>query len=156
MTGFIGFFLIQCATTLSSSLLHTRTHTHTATHTHQSPQSSLHCRCLVAASTADVPLPLFPNCPRPQLPASQCNNSQRLNRTISRTHRSLGTQRTENICPLLQCNCCLVIAWCIPLLRTQPSAHRRRKHHSSVVVYGPVPSNGRLLWLYNYYSEWIC
>jgi hypothetical protein len=32
----------------------------------------------------------------------------------------------------------------------------RRKHHSSVVVYGPLPSNGRLLWFHNSCFQEIC
>jgi hypothetical protein len=50
------------------------------THKHYCPQPRLHCRCLIAASKGGPsPYSAFPNCPRPQLPASHSNNSQQLN-----------------------------------------------------------------------------
>jgi hypothetical protein len=65
---YLLYTLIQCMTTLDSSLLHT----------HWCPQSCLHYRCLLAASNGRrSPSSGFPNCPQPQLPASHSNNSQR-------------------------------------------------------------------------------
>jgi hypothetical protein len=47
----------------------------------------LHSRCLVAASNGGrSPFSGFPNYPRPQLPASNSNSSQRLNFGSSLTH----------------------------------------------------------------------
>jgi hypothetical protein len=43
--------------------------------------------------------------------------------------------RVENTIPLLQCNCCLSMAWHIPLLHAQPSAWSLQKQHYSVIVY---------------------
>jgi hypothetical protein len=66
--------LLQHVTTLYSSLSHTHTHTH------KCPQSRHHCPCLVAAFNGRrPPSSRFLKCPRPQLPASAINSSQRLN-----------------------------------------------------------------------------
>jgi hypothetical protein len=52
--------------------------------THLCLQSRLHCRYLLAASNGGrFPSFEFPNCPRPQLEASNSNNSQRLNPTLT-------------------------------------------------------------------------
>jgi hypothetical protein len=67
--------LIQHVTTLYSSLLHT----------HWCPQSCLHCDRLLAASNSRCSSSGFPNCPRPQLPASNSNSSQWLNPSSSLT-----------------------------------------------------------------------
>jgi hypothetical protein len=75
-------------TTLYSTLLHT--------HTYNSPQSRLHCRCLVAASNGGrLPTSRLPNCPRPQLPASHSNSPQRLNPSSPLTS-PLTLQPTDN------------------------------------------------------------
>jgi hypothetical protein len=72
MTGFTGLFDTACDYTL---LLHCYTHTFLY------PQSRLHCRCLVEASNRGrSPFSVFPNYPRPKLPASHSNSSRRLNR----------------------------------------------------------------------------
>jgi hypothetical protein len=71
-----------------SSLLHTHTHARTSrrtkahrdTNTHTCPQSHLYFRCLVKAFNGGYfSSSAFPNCPQPQLPASNSNGSQRLN-----------------------------------------------------------------------------
>jgi hypothetical protein len=44
-------------------------------YTHTCPQSCLHCRCFIAAfNRSHSPSSGIPNCPRPQLPASNSNN----------------------------------------------------------------------------------
>jgi hypothetical protein len=105
--------------------------------------------CLVAASNSGrSPSSGFPNYPPPQLPASHSDSSQQLNPsgyladwlTNQLTHEpndsspltaclsglnslySPGMDDTENTVPLLQCSCCLAMAWHIPLLCAQPSA----------------------------------
>jgi hypothetical protein len=94
--------------------VHSFTVTHTHTHTY--PQSRLHCRCLVAASNGErPPSPGFPNGPRPQLPASNSNSSQRLNRSGCLTHW------------LTDCNC-----WLVLLIISRHGLHR--KHRYSVAV----------------------
>jgi hypothetical protein len=67
---------------------HARARTHTHTHTHTSVYSHVFTsRCLVATSNGGrSPSSGFPNCPRPQLPASHSNSSQRLNLS-SPTHQ---------------------------------------------------------------------
>jgi hypothetical protein len=84
-------------------------------------------RCLVAASNVErSPSSGFPKCPRPQLPASNSNGSQQLNRSSRLTH-SVTNQLI------------LVITfWHGP----------HRKHISSVAVYRPLPSNGRCIVAY--------
>jgi hypothetical protein len=60
------------------------------------------------------PSSVFPNCPRPQLPASKSNSSQQLNPSGYLTHlliqitdlQYLGTESVENTSPLLSCSCC--------------------------------------------------
>jgi hypothetical protein len=42
----------------------------------------------------------------------------------------------------------------IPLLLAQPPARTVRKNHSSVVIHWPLLSNGRLLWLHSFCSDW--
>jgi hypothetical protein len=75
VTGFTGLFDTKRVTTFYSSLLHT------------SFQSRLHCRCLVSASNGGrSPSSGYPNCPRPQLPASNSNSSQGLNRSSPLTN----------------------------------------------------------------------
>jgi hypothetical protein len=69
--------LMQLVTALHKSLSHTDKCSQ--------PRSSL--RCLVAASNGrHSPSSGFPNCPRPQLPASNSNCSHRLNCNSSLTH----------------------------------------------------------------------
>jgi hypothetical protein len=81
------YSLIQCMTTLYSSLLHP----------HWCLQSQLHWHCLVAASSGGhSPSFGFPNCPRPQLPASHSNSSQQLNPSSYLTH-SLTDQLTAKL-----------------------------------------------------------
>jgi hypothetical protein len=95
---------------------------HTSAHSHVFTS-----RCFVAASKGRrYPSSGFPNCLRPQLPASHSNSSQRLNSSSYITN-SLTHQPTHWFSPLTNCNLQVV------LLIT--SWHgQRRKHRSSFVV----------------------
>jgi hypothetical protein len=123
---------IQCATTLHNSLLYMREHTCTHTHTHK----SVHCHvfiscCLVAASNGGHSLSSgFPNYPRPQLPASNSNSSQRLNYSGSLTNSVTLQPANSTQLTLL-------------LITTRHRPHR--KHAFSIAIYGPLPSIGRCL-----------
>jgi hypothetical protein len=120
---------------------------------------------VVAFNGGRSPSSGFLNCPWLQLPASHSNSSQ-LNPSAYLTYRLLfktqpnslygpTTDCRENTVPLLQCNCCLAMAWhfhcCV-------SSHRHGLHrrHHSCVVYRLLHSNGWLLWLHNSCSEQIC
>jgi hypothetical protein len=79
--------------------------------------------CLVAASNGGrSPSSGFPNCPRPQLPASHSNSSH-LNTSC---YNSLSHSFSPNL---------------FALITSRQGPHR--KHHSSLAVYGPLSSNGR-------------
>jgi hypothetical protein len=119
-----------CVAEVNLTLLNTRT----------SIQSRLHFRCLVAASKSGFSLFCgFPNSPRPQLPASNSNNSRQLNPSSLLTH-SLTHSPT---------NSSLVL-----FVTSRHGPHRR--HRSSVakqllrscwgsheIATQPLPSNGR-------------
>jgi hypothetical protein len=65
-------------------------------YTLECPQPRLHCRCLVTAFNSErSPSSPFPNCPRPQLPASNSNTSQRLNLSTRLTN-SVTHQQTNS------------------------------------------------------------
>jgi hypothetical protein len=93
MIGFIGLFDIALDYTLQLIITHT--------HTHYCPHSRLHCRCLLAASNRVCsPSSGFPNHPWPQLPASNSNSTQRLNRNSSLTDsptNSLTHEPTDSL-----------------------------------------------------------
>jgi hypothetical protein len=121
----IGFSeLLQLVTTSKDYAL-TILHTSQITigHTRSSQSVTVFTsHCLVIASNSGCfPSSGFPNCPQPQLPASHSNNSQQLNPSGH----------------LTKCNSQL-------LLLTTTQHRPRGKHHSSVVVYGPLPSNCQL------------
>jgi hypothetical protein len=121
MIGFIGLFERACDYTLQFTI----THTHSIIHSHISIN-----RYTVAASNDGRSSSFgFPNYPRPQLPASHNNSSQRLNNSSSLinsqtdlvTHQTInwtqlpltncpayniGTDHTENTVPLSRCNRC--------------------------------------------------
>jgi hypothetical protein len=78
MTGFIGLF--DTARDYTLQFLHTHTRARTHARTLWCPQSRLHSGCLVAVSNGGrFSSSVFPNCPCPQLLASNSNSSQRLN-----------------------------------------------------------------------------
>jgi hypothetical protein len=115
-TGFIGLF--DTARDYTSQF--TITHTHTSIHNHV-----FSSRCLVADSNdGRSPSSRFSNSPRPQLPASHGNSSQRL---------------------YLSCSLILWLTQRNSLLANCP-AHNisagttTRKHRSSVAVYRPLSS----------------
>jgi hypothetical protein len=119
--------------------LHFTVHYYTHTHTHTSVHSHIFTsRCSVATSNGGrSPCSGFPHYPRPQLPVSHSNSSQRLNLSSSLinsvTHQPtdcntvritlqlavanwpclqhLGTDHVKNAVPLLQCNCCVCVCW---------------------------------------------
>jgi hypothetical protein len=86
------------------------------------------CLCLVAASNGERSTSCgFPNYPRPQLPASHSNSSQRLNCSSSLTNST-----NSSITPLANSS--------LTVLRIISRHGLHRKHRSSVAVYGPVSS----------------
>jgi hypothetical protein len=81
MIGFIELYNLQS----------TITHTHTIVHSHVSTS-----RFSVAASNGGrPPSSAFPNCPQPQLPASNSNSSQRLNRSCPVTNSPTNPPLTQ-------------------------------------------------------------
>jgi hypothetical protein len=77
-----------------SAWLHFTVHYYTHTHTHTSVHSHVFTsRYLIAASNGGhYPYSGLPNFPRPQLPASHSNSSQRLNSAVPELTRSLTNQ----------------------------------------------------------------
>jgi hypothetical protein len=150
--------LIESVTTFYTSLLHTYTHiyTHSSIHSHVFTSS-----CSVAASNGGrSPFSGFPNSPRPKLPASNSNSTQRLNRSSSLTHwltQSL-TSKFNSYWLTPPANLLLTnwhgprrkyrSSFSVQLLLSGDDVLRcclqnnrhgmRRKHHSSVAVYRPL------------------
>jgi hypothetical protein len=82
MVGYIGFFDTARDYSLQFIITHTRARVRTSVHCHVFTS-----RYSVAASNGwCFPSSGFPNYPRPQLPASNSNRTQRLNRNIPLTH----------------------------------------------------------------------
>jgi hypothetical protein len=88
------------------SRVHCSTHAHTHTHTHTNTLvhriTSLLSLLVAASNGRRSPSPEFPNCPRPQLPASNSNSPQQLNSTNSVTGpaHNISTQTAQKT-PLL-------------------------------------------------------
>jgi hypothetical protein len=117
-----------------SSWLHFIFHYYTRTIV---PTVMSYCRCLVATSNVwRSPSPGFPNYPRPQLPASHSNSSERLNRSSYLTNSP--THPPERLTG--------------PVYNI--SAPIAQKHRSSVAVYTPLHSNGRCLVAYFAVVAW--
>jgi hypothetical protein len=109
-------------------------YTHTSVHSHV-----FISRCSVAASNGGrSPSSGFPNCPRPQLPASHSSSSQRLNSAVLWLTQSLTNQLT-------QLNSTDWTHSSITILLITPRHEPHRKCRSSVAVYWPLPSNGHCL-----------
>jgi hypothetical protein len=101
-------------------------------------------RCLLVAFKGERSLSSgFPNCPRPQLPASHSNSSQ-LNPIGYLTH------------PLThqQINVSLIDLSLVLFITFRHGLHRN--HRSFVAVYGLLTSNGRLSCLQNSWFDLIC
>jgi hypothetical protein len=114
MVEFIGLFWYN-----SLLLIHTHTHTHISVYSHVFTS-----RCLVGASNSGHPPSSgFPNCPRPQLPASHSNSSQQLSPSCSLTNSitNLATHQPTNSTQLI---CLLIIS------RHGP----HRKYRSTIAV----------------------
>jgi hypothetical protein len=114
---------------------HVRTHTHTHTHVHSYVFLSW---CLIAASNSGHSRDSgFPNYPRPQLPASDSNSSQKLNLSSSLIH-----WRTQSLSNQLAHLTPLDWTHTLPTLLLITSRHwPYRKHHPSVTDYSPLLSN---------------
>jgi hypothetical protein len=104
MTRFIGLFDTACDYTLQFSVTRTRARAHTHTQSH--------CRCLVAAfNRGCFPSSVFPNCPWPQVPASNSNSSQWLSPVVCHpvlfitSCHELGRKRLFYYC------CILLLPW---------------------------------------------
>jgi hypothetical protein len=96
--GFIGLFDRARDYTLQFSVTHTHTHTHTSVHSHVSTSR----RSVAASNSGLFPSSGLPNCPRPQLPASNSNSSQLLNLSSSFAN-SLTNQLTQLNSTLTNC-----------------------------------------------------
>jgi hypothetical protein len=90
-------------------------------------------RCLVAASTADVPFPLgswiFPGLRCQLLIVTAHHDWTPAVLELTTTAKwsclwHLGTNRVEKSVPLLQCNYCLAMIVCIPLLHAREPVYR--------------------------------
>jgi hypothetical protein len=89
--GFIEFLQHVTTNTITTTVwvIHSKFHCNYSTH---KVFSVLLSRCSVAAlNIVHPPYTGFPNCPRPQLPASHSNSSQRLSTSSYLTHSSTNT-----------------------------------------------------------------
>jgi hypothetical protein len=103
-------------------------------------------RCLAAAFNGErSPSSGFPNCPRPQLPASHSNTSQQLNPSGSLTHQpnQLTRSPTNSHTNSSLTRSCLVL---LLVITYRHGSHRKRR--SSVSVYVLLSSNGHCIVAY--------
>jgi hypothetical protein len=125
----IGFIHYLQVVTTCNCIAITNSHTlqFTTARTMSSHSTVFNSRCLVTASTADVPLILDSrNIPVPQLPASNSSSSQRVNcssLTNSLTHKQPFTSLH-----------CTALTLSLIFLFVTPWHGQYRKHRSSVAV----------------------
>jgi hypothetical protein len=150
----IGFIELLRLVTTSKDYALTVLHASQITIGHSSSSQSVTIfpsRCLVAASNSGrYASSRFPNCPRPQLPASHSNSSQRLN-TSSYVINSVNHQPTQlnavtdQLTPLhsTPLHSTPLSDWThfsltVLLITSRHVPHR--KHLSFVALYGPLSS----------------